>query len=80
MNNKHPELACRVCDYIPDDDDIHFTHYHLSKCETCGRCACDLCLSYNPNSPKLLNCCFCLGMQPIGNKRKYWLAEEYGEQ
>lgn len=83
----HFDLQCAICGYIPDDEDIKYTNYHLSKCLKCGELACDLCsgissedigkLKENEDWTKYLVCHICNSITPIGNKRKFWLKEEY---
>lgn len=73
---KHPELRCSACGYVPDDEDMEKTGYHLGRCQKCGReNICDLCLGMPANSSLML-CPDCAGTKPWGAHRKWLLKEE----
>ena len=74
---KHEELKCSCCGYIPNDEDINKTGYHLVKCNTCGQFICDLCSFIITED--LIQCAKCDHWEPIGQYRKEILAEEYTE-
>ena len=44
---EYPELKCSTCGYVPDDEDIKRTDYHLDTCSCGQENVCDLCLSIN---------------------------------
>lgn len=81
----HPELKCSVCGYVPDDDDIEKTNYHLETCETCGQeKVCDLCLCHGiekKNNKWVLvvesECPMCSDKGKLGKNRKALLKNEY---
>ena len=77
INIKHEELKCNCCGYIPKDEDIIKTDYHLVKCNTCGQFICDLC-SFT-TTENLIQCAQCGNWEPIGQYRKEILTEEYEE-
>jgi len=73
----YENLKCSACGYIPDQDDIDKTNYHLSEC-TCGqKNVCDLCLSHSFELGKYFCPVCCVNIRPLGKDRKFWLQEEY---
>lgn len=74
----HPELKCSTCGFIPDDDDIEKTRYHLSKCDCGQENVCDLCLTYHIHDFNKSKCPACdPSISAIGKDRKIWLDYEY---
>ncbi len=85
---EYPEFKCSACGYIPDDEDLEKTGYHLSKCDTCGQeNVCDLCLFYMLVEVDFAadfdkwwsksECPKCSSRSGFGKLRKELLLEEY---
>lgn len=80
---RYEELKCSTCDYIPDEEDLRKTNYHLSDCSCGQKKVCDLCLAYNYD--KFNDCISEKSVCPacsnenklMGQNRKFWLQEEY---
>ncbi len=90
----YENLKCSTCNYIPDQEDIDKTGYHLLVCSCGQKNVCDLCLFYEAeivkkasiNNDRAFNnsilsnnskCPNCSSGAIRGNKRKFWLQDEY---
>jgi len=81
------DLKCSTCGYIPDEDDIIKTNYHLSKCSCGQENVCDLCLMVEVGYRKpidfslepITRCPTCFGGNQFqgSRSRKFWLENEY---